>query len=55
MNLRDSVVDQFAIRLGTDHPFSHFNEYNVMVDSLDCSESDRELINHGNAERLLGL
>ena len=40
---------------GTDHPFAHFEVFNEMVDSLDCSESDRELINHGNAERILGL
>ena len=40
---------------GTDHPFSHFDEYNVMVDGLDCSNAERELINHGNAEKLLGL
>jgi predicted TIM-barrel fold metal-dependent hydrolase len=26
-----------------------------MVDALDCPEADRELINHGNARRLLGL
>lgn len=42
---------------GTDHPFAHpnFVMFNEMVDALDCSDSDRELINHGNAERLLGL
>ena len=42
---------------GTDHPFAHpnFVMFNEMVDALDCSESERELINHGNAERLLGL
>jgi aminocarboxymuconate-semialdehyde decarboxylase len=40
---------------GTDHPFAHFNEYNVMVDNLACTEAERELINRGNAERLLGL
>ena len=40
---------------GTDHPFAHFELFNEMVDGLDCSESDRELINHGNAEKLLGL
>jgi predicted TIM-barrel fold metal-dependent hydrolase len=40
---------------GTDHPFAHFNEYNVMVDNLACTESEHELINRGNAERLLGL
>ena len=40
---------------GTDQPFGHFEVYNEMVDNLDCSESDRELINHGNAERIIGL
>lgn len=42
---------------GTDHPFGHpdFQRFNEMVDGLDCSEIDRELINHGNARRLLGL
>ena len=40
---------------GTDHPFAHFEVYNEIVDNLVCSESDRELINHGNAERILGL
>lgn len=40
---------------GTDHPFAHFDEYNVMVDNLACSEAERDLINRGNAERLLGF
>ena len=40
---------------GTDHPFASFEIFNEMVDGLACSESDRELINHGNAERLLGI
>ena len=42
---------------GTDHPFGppNIEIYNEMVDGLDCPESDRELINHGNARRLLGL
>ena len=40
---------------GTDHPFAHYDAYNVMVDSLACSEAERQLINRGNAERLLGL
>lgn len=40
---------------GTDHPFAHFNAYNVMVDNLVCTEAERELINWGNAARLLGL
>jgi predicted TIM-barrel fold metal-dependent hydrolase len=40
---------------GTDHPFAHFNEYNAMVDNLACTEAERDLINRGNATRLLGL
>jgi predicted TIM-barrel fold metal-dependent hydrolase len=40
---------------GTDHPFAHFEAYNAMVDNLACTEAERELINRGNAERLLGL
>ncbi len=40
---------------GTDHPFAHFDEYNVMVDTLACTEAERELIHWGNAERLLAL
>ena len=40
---------------GTDHPFAHFEVYNEMVDNLACSEAERELINQGNAKRLLRL
>ena len=40
---------------GTDHPFAHFEVFNEMVDNLACSDAERELINHGNAEKLLGL
>ena len=42
---------------GTDHPFGppNIEIYNEMVDGLDCPESDRDLINEGNARRLLGL
>ena len=45
------------ILYGTDHPFAHpsFEMFNEMVDALDYSESERELINHGNAERLLAI
>ncbi len=40
---------------GTDHPFAHFEVYNEMVDNLACTDAERELISHGNAEKLLGL
>ena len=40
---------------GTDHPFENYIEVAGMVEELECSEADRQLIYHGNAERLLGL
>jgi len=40
---------------GTDHPFAAFDLAAGMVERLDCSEAERELIYHGNAERLLRL
>jgi aminocarboxymuconate-semialdehyde decarboxylase len=40
---------------GTDHPFGAFQSAASLVEQLDCPGSDRELIYHGNAERLLGL
>ena len=40
---------------GTDHPFASNEIFNKMVDELDCTDAERELINHGNAERLLHL
>ncbi len=43
------------ILYGTDHPFGNYATQAEMVEQLDCSESDRELIYHGNAEGLLGL
>jgi len=39
---------------GTDHPFAAFDLAASMVERLDCSEAERELIYHGNAERLFG-
>jgi aminocarboxymuconate-semialdehyde decarboxylase len=40
---------------GTDHPFGHPNVAAEVVEQLNCPASDRELIYHGNAERLLNL
>jgi len=40
---------------GTDHPFANYIAVADLVERLDCSDADRELIYHGNAERLLGL
>ncbi len=48
-------MDVERILYGTDHPFGDYNLAADMVEQLDCSAADRELIYHGNAERLLKL
>jgi predicted TIM-barrel fold metal-dependent hydrolase len=40
---------------GTDHPFGRYDLAAELVDQLNCPASHRELICHGNAERLLNL
>jgi predicted TIM-barrel fold metal-dependent hydrolase len=40
---------------GTDHPFGRCDVPAELVDQLNCPAPDRELIYHGNAERLLNL
>ena len=40
---------------GTDHPFGHPEVAAELIEQLDCPEAERELIYHGNAERLLDL
>jgi predicted TIM-barrel fold metal-dependent hydrolase len=40
---------------GTDHPFGRPDVPAELVEQLRCPASDRELIYHGNAERLLNL
>jgi len=40
---------------GTDHPFGRPDVAAELVEQLSCPASDRELIYHGNAERLLNL
>jgi predicted TIM-barrel fold metal-dependent hydrolase len=40
---------------GTDHPFGRTDVAAELVEQLSCPPSDRELIYHGNAERLLNL
>jgi predicted TIM-barrel fold metal-dependent hydrolase len=43
------------IMFGTDHPFMHWEIYREMMDGLECTDAERELIYHTNAETLLGL
>jgi len=40
---------------GTDHPFGHYDVASELIEQLNCPADDRELILHGNAERLLNL
>ena len=40
---------------GTDHPFGSYDIVTELVEQLNCSQMDRELIYHGNAEQLLNL
>lgn len=40
---------------GTDHPFARYDVAAELIEQLDCPAEDRELIYHGNAERLLKL
>lgn len=40
---------------GSDHPFGHPEVPAELIEQLNCPDDDRELIYHGNAERLLNL
>ena len=43
------------ILYGTDHPFANFIGVSDLVEQLRCTAAEREMIYHGNAERLLKL
>jgi predicted TIM-barrel fold metal-dependent hydrolase len=49
------VVGAEHMLFATDHPFGRFEVIAGLVDELKCPAADRELIFHGNAERLLNL
>ena len=40
---------------GTDHPFGDYDVPGELIERLNCSAPERELIYHANAERLLNL
>ncbi len=40
---------------GTDHPFGRPDVPGEIIEQLDCPAFERELIYHGNAERLFDL
>lgn len=49
------VVGAKHMLFATDHPFGRFEVIADLIDELNCPAADRELIFHGNAERLLNL
>ena len=49
------VVGGERMLYGTDHPFGRYDGPAELVEQLDCPAPHRELVWHGNAERLLNL
>jgi predicted TIM-barrel fold metal-dependent hydrolase len=49
------VLGAERLLFGTDHPFGAYQVPAELVDRLDCPSSHRDMIYHGNAERLLSL
>jgi len=47
------VIGAEHMLYGTDHPFGRYDVPAELVEQLNCSPSERELIYHRNAERLL--
>ncbi len=44
------------LMFGSDHPFGQpYSMVAEMVEQLDCTPAEKEMIYHGNAERLLGI
>ena len=49
------VIGAEQMLYGTDHPFGDYDAPAVLIERLGCSATERELIYHGNADRLLNL
>jgi predicted TIM-barrel fold metal-dependent hydrolase len=49
------VLGAERLLFGSDHPFGAYQVSAELVDRLDCPSSHRDMIYHGNAERLLSL
>ena len=49
------VLGSKQMLYGTDHPFGDYDVPAELIERLSCSAAERELIYHGNAERLLNL
>jgi hypothetical protein len=55
INLASQVGIEDRIMFSTDHPWGTMLEARTFLDSLPISVADRELIAHGNAERLFKM
>ena len=55
INLANQVGIEDRIMFAADHPYSSMTEARLFLESLPISPADRELIAHGNAERLLKM
>lgn len=55
LNCCYKVMGSKHLLYGTDHPFGDYQTAAEIVEQLDCSASERELIYHGNAEELFCL
>ena len=49
------VLGAEHLLFGTDHPFGAYQVPAELLDRLDCPSSHRDMIYHGNAERVLSL
>jgi predicted TIM-barrel fold metal-dependent hydrolase len=49
------LVGAERLLFGTDHPFANYTEVATLVERLHCTAAEREMMYHGNAERLLRL
>jgi hypothetical protein len=55
INLMSQVGIEDRIMFSTDHPWGSMSEARTFLDALPISHADRELIAHGNAERLFKM
>ena len=55
ISLMSQVGIEDRILFATDHPFGSMLEARTFLDALPISQADRELLAHGNAERLMKI
>ena len=53
--LAKEILGLDHIMVGLDYPFESMEEEVAFHESLDLTQAERELLYHGNAERLMGI